>query len=125
VRPIPSSGSACPSASKPRHVLAAWQKAGLPIAVHPFAPASELDLCLAHDGVYVRGILERMLPNGFGNTSLEVARSLPFTTGAMIAAARASLTAGCACAPVSGLHHAHYDSAGGYCTFNGLEFSCR
>jgi acetoin utilization deacetylase AcuC-like enzyme len=27
---------------------------------------------------------------------------------------------GCACAPVSGFHHAHYDSAGGYCTFNGL-----
>ena len=30
-----------PSASKPLHVLAAWHKAGLPIAVHPFAPASE------------------------------------------------------------------------------------
>ena|SRR5882724_6819340 len=47
-----------PSASKPRHVLAAWQKAGLPIAVHPFAPVSELDLCLAHDAIYVRGIVE-------------------------------------------------------------------
>jgi len=57
-----------PSASKPRHVLAAWQKAGLPIAVHPFTAASELDLCLAHDAVYVRGILEGTLPNGFGNT---------------------------------------------------------
>ena len=57
-----------PSASKPRHVLAAWQKAGLPIAVHPFTAASELDLCLAHDAVYVRGILEGMLPYGFGNT---------------------------------------------------------
>jgi acetoin utilization deacetylase AcuC-like enzyme len=114
-----------PSASKPRHVLAAWQKAGLPIAVHPFAPASELDLCLAHDAVYVRGILEGALPNGFGNTSPEVARSLPYTTGALIAAARASLTAGCACAPVSGFHHAHYDSAGGYCTFNGLVITAQ
>jgi hypothetical protein len=67
--------------------------------VHSFAPASELDLCLAHDVVYVRSILEGMLPNGFGNTSTEVARSLPYTTGALIAAARASLTAGGACAP--------------------------
>jgi acetoin utilization deacetylase AcuC-like enzyme len=25
-----------------------------------------------------------------------------------------------ACAPVSGFHHAHYDSGGGFCTFNGL-----
>src|SRR6266481_1501882 len=50
--------SLSPSASKPRHVLAAWQKAGLPIAVHPFAPVSELDLCLAHDAIYVRGIVE-------------------------------------------------------------------
>jgi acetoin utilization deacetylase AcuC-like enzyme len=106
-------------------VLAAWKKAGLPIAVHPFAPASELDLCLAHDAVYVRGILEGMLPNGFGNTSAEVARSLPYTTGALIAAARAALTGGCACAPVSGFHHARYDSAGGYCTFNGLVITAQ
>jgi len=61
-----------PSAGKPRHVLAAWQKAGLPISVQPFAPASDLDLCLAHDAIYVRGVLEGTLPNGFGNTSPEV-----------------------------------------------------
>ena len=109
-----------PSAGKPRHVLAAWQRAGLPITVRPVIPASEIDLCLAHDPGYVRGVLEGKLPNGFNNTSLEVARSLPYTTGAMIAAARTALEVGCACAPVSGFHHAQYDSAGGYCTFNGL-----
>jgi acetoin utilization deacetylase AcuC-like enzyme len=43
----------------------------------------------------------------------------------MMAAARASLTHGCACAPVSGFHHAHYDSAGGYCTFNGLVIAAQ
>jgi acetoin utilization deacetylase AcuC-like enzyme len=43
----------------------------------------------------------------------------------MIAAARASLTDGCACAPVSGFHHAHYDTAGGYCAFNGLEITAQ
>jgi acetoin utilization deacetylase AcuC-like enzyme len=122
---LAETSSFSPSASKPRHVLAAWRKAGLPMAVHPFAPASELDLCLAHDPVYVRGVLDGTLPNGFGDTSREVARSLPFTTGAMMAAARASLRAGCGCAPVSGFHHAHYDSAGGYCTFNGLVITAQ
>jgi hypothetical protein len=39
-----------PSARKPRHVLAAWQMAGLPITVRSVIPASEIDLCLAHDG---------------------------------------------------------------------------
>jgi acetoin utilization deacetylase AcuC-like enzyme len=117
---LAESGSFSPSAGKPREVLEAWQKAGFPIAVQHFAPASELDLCLAHDPAYVRGILDCTVPNGFGNTSQEVAASLPYTTGAMTAAARASLSFGCACAPVSGFHHAYYDSGGGFCTFNGL-----
>jgi acetoin utilization deacetylase AcuC-like enzyme len=122
---LATAGSFSPSAGKPRHVLAAWQKAGLPISVRSITPASELDLCLAHDPVYVRGVLGGKLPNGFDNTSTEVARSLPYTTGAMIAAARAALESGCACAPVSGFHHAHYKSAGGYCTFNGLVVTAR
>ncbi len=65
-------------------------------------------------------ILDGTLPNGFGNHSLQVAGSLPYTTGAMIAAARRALSTGFACAPVTSFHHAHSDSAGGYCTFNGL-----
>jgi acetoin utilization deacetylase AcuC-like enzyme len=68
----------------------------------------------------VRGVLCGELPNGFDNRSLDVAGSLPYTSGAMIAAARAALETGCACAPVSGFHHAQYDCAAGYCTFNGL-----
>jgi acetoin utilization deacetylase AcuC-like enzyme len=88
--------------------------------VSPVTPASVTELCLAHDPAYVLGILGGALPNGCGNTSPDVARSLPYTTGAMIAAGRAALETGCACAPVSGFHHAQYDLAGGYCTFNGL-----
>ena len=109
-----------PSAGKPRHVLSAWQRSGFPVLVSAVTPASVTELCLAHDAAYVRGILGGALPNGFGDTSPDVARSLPYTTGAMIAAGRAALKTGCACAPVSGFHHAQYDSAGGYCTFNGL-----
>jgi acetoin utilization deacetylase AcuC-like enzyme len=50
-----------------------------------------------------------------------VARSLPFTCGAMLAAARVALdNRQVACAPVSGFHHAGYRYGGGFCTFNGL-----
>jgi acetoin utilization deacetylase AcuC-like enzyme len=43
----------------------------------------------------------------------------------MIAASRAALEVGCACAPVSGFHHAQYDSAAGFCTFNGLVITAQ
>ena len=109
-----------PSAAKPRPVVAAWHEANLPIARQTFSPAEEIDLCLAHDPAYVHGVLTGVLPNGFGNTRTDVARSLPYTTGAIIAATRAAIDSGCACAPVSGFHHAHYDTGGGFCTFNGL-----
>jgi acetoin utilization deacetylase AcuC-like enzyme len=124
-RMLAEAGSFSPSAGKPRHVLAAWQGAELPITVRSITPASEMDLCLAHDPAYVRGVLEGKVSNGFGNTSLEVARSLPYTSGAMIDASRAALEIGCACAPVSGFHHAQYDSAGGFCTFNGLVIAAQ
>jgi acetoin utilization deacetylase AcuC-like enzyme len=109
-----------PSASKPRHVLAAWRAARLPISIVSFEPATPEDLALAHDPAYVTGVLSRELPNGFGNLLAEVAHSLPYTTGAMLAAAQHALKQGIACAPVSGFHHAHFDSGGGFCTFNDL-----
>jgi acetoin utilization deacetylase AcuC-like enzyme len=109
-----------PSAGKPPAVVAAWSAAGLPIRIESFQPVTVDQLCLSHDPAYVSGILAAELPNGFGNRQPDVARSLPWTTGAMLAAAREALRSGMACAPVSGFHHAHYDSGGGFCTFNGL-----
>jgi acetoin utilization deacetylase AcuC-like enzyme len=114
-----------PSAQKPRHVLAAWQDAGLPVTVTSFTPVDEADLGLAHDPTYVRDILNCKTDNGFFNRAQDVADSLPYTTGAMLAAARAALKSGCACAPVSGFHHAGYDYSGGFCTFNGLVVAAR
>ncbi len=122
---LADAGSFSPSAGKPRHVVSAWRNAGLPISVHAITPASEMDLCLAHDPGFVRGVLDGTIPNGFGNTLPAVAHSLPYTSGAMLAAAGAALRLGCACAPVSGFHHAQYDSAGGYCTFNGLVIAAQ
>ncbi len=60
-------------------------------------------------------------PNGFDTRSAEVNASLPYTSGALLTAARWALASGSAvAAPVSGFHHAGYDSGGAYCTFNGL-----
>src|SRR5271166_5805020 len=108
------------SAGKPRQVLAAWKADHLPIAIQPVLPVDEHDLALCHDAAYVRGVLTCTLPNGFGNRSPDVARSLLWTSGALLSAARHALREGIACAPVSGFHHACYDCGGGYCTFNGL-----
>jgi acetoin utilization deacetylase AcuC-like enzyme len=109
-----------PSAAKPRAVVASWRRRFPPLVFEAPEAASVGTLCLAHDAEYVRGVLACRLPNGFGNHLAEVAASLPWTTGAMVTAARLALQGGCAVAPVSGFHHACHDRGGGYCTFNGL-----
>lgn len=120
-----------PSSSKPCLAVQRWQTLKLDIEIKGFDPATEADLCLAHDPEYVRGVLTCKVPNGFSNTSSEVAASLPWTTGSMVAAAlhvgeaakRGEPAA--ACSPTSGFHHAHYSFAHGYCTFNGLVVAAR
>jgi acetoin utilization deacetylase AcuC-like enzyme len=77
--------------------------------------------CLAHDRDYVEDILACRTKNGFGNTNPAVAEALPWTSGAMLSAAREAITNGrVAVAPCSGFHHASHDSCYGFCTFNGL-----
>jgi acetoin utilization deacetylase AcuC-like enzyme len=117
---LADSGSFSPSAGKPRPVVDAWRRAGIPIDWHAVTPATVEELSLAHDPAYVTAVLDGTAENGFGNTRADVARSLPFTTGAMMNAAAAALERGVACAPVSGFHHAGHAAGGGFCTFNGL-----
>lgn len=89
--------------------------------MHSFEPVSADDLKLAHDAAYVDGVLNATLSNGFGNRDAEVAASLPYTTGSLLAAARHALVHHEAvCSPTSGFHHAGYADGGGFCTFNGL-----
>ena len=110
-----------PSASKPRLVVERWQKNGAPVQIVESGRVSVEDLCLAHDRRHVERILSCQRSNGFGNKSREVAAALPYTTGAFYEAAEEALATGqITCAPVSGFHHAGFDSCGGYCTFNGL-----
>jgi len=66
-------------------------------------------------------VLSLREPNGFNNRDPEVAASLPFTSGSLLAAARYAVENQMnVCSPTSGFHHAGYSSAEGFCTFNGL-----
>jgi len=110
-----------PSASKPRYAVESWRRLGLPLRFVEPTPASREEIALAHDRGYVDGVLDLQEQNGFGTVDRAVAESLPFTSGAMIAAAREAVANGhVAVAPVSGFHQARYMHGGGFCTFNGL-----
>jgi acetoin utilization deacetylase AcuC-like enzyme len=110
-----------PSAAKPALVVKSWQLERLPIELIEPTPATVDELARAHDRSYVEAILDGRAANGFGERSPEVAASLPYTTGAMLSAARHAIErGGIACAPCSGFHHAGYAQPGAFCTFNGL-----
>lgn len=110
-----------PSASKPDFVMQAWQELWPTLNIRPAIPVNELDLCRAHDINFVKDIFNLKTDNGFGTRSTEVNASLPYTNGAMLTAARWAIDEKtCVAAPVSGFHHAGWDSAEDFCTFNGL-----
>lgn len=112
---------ASPSAAKPAHMMRAWQATWPAVEVRPVQPVDVDTLSLAHDRDHVEDILALRTPNGFGTRSRAVANSLPFTCGALLTAARWALAEqGVVAAPVSGFHHAGWDDAAGFCTFNGL-----
>lgn len=118
---IADSLSYSPSASKPAHVLEFWQQKDIPLDVIAPKPVTRDLLYLAHDRHFVNGVLAGEIENGFGNRSPNVAASLPYTSGSMLAAARCALENGKgAVSPSSGFHHAGYDFSGGFCTLNGL-----
>lgn len=110
-----------PSAAKPAAVMAAWLDRWPGLQVRDPVPVSREDLCRAHDAAFVDGVLGLRLANGFGTRDAKVVASLPFTSGALLTAARWALDVrGAVAAPVSGFHHASWDEASDFCTFNGL-----
>ena len=109
------------SARKPAEVINSWIQTNAPIELREFEPVTTDMLKRVHDPEYVDGILSCRLKNGFGNRSVDVAESLPYTSGSMLAAAREALAnKRVAMAPCAGFHHAGYSDPFGYCTFNGL-----
>ena len=118
---VADADSFSPSASKPTAVVESWRKLGIPLDIIAPAPVSADDIARTHLPAYVDAVLSCRVANGFGNRMEAVAKSLPYTSGAMLAAAREALRNGrVAVAPCSGFHHAGYSHAAGYCTFNGL-----
>jgi len=116
----PAQGSS-PSAAKPAPVVAAWHDLDTTLERIAPIPVTQDQLALAHEHGYVEAVLSGRKPNGFGTRSPEVIASLPYTSGAMLTAARLALKDRTAvAAPVSGFHHAGWDFGGDYCTFNGL-----
>jgi len=125
-RMVADARSYSPSAGKPRDVVESWKTMSTSLAFKPFDPATREQLALAHSRPFVDGVLEGRIPNGFGNRLMPVAHALPWTSGAMLAAAREALSnRKVAVAPVSGFHHARHEQASGYCTFNGLIVAAR
>ena len=114
-----------PSGSKPAAAVADWQAHNLDIEIVDFEPATESDLCLAHDPKFVRGVMSRKMTNGHGNRLKSVTDSCLWTVGSMVAASRAALTDGITCSPTSGFHHAGYNYNGAFCTYNGLIVAAR
>jgi acetoin utilization deacetylase AcuC-like enzyme len=110
-----------PSAHKAALIVESWRAMGAPIELVEPPPLTETQLYLAHDPGFVREVLCGMLPNGYGNTDLEVTRTTLYAGGSMLAAAREALANGrVAVSPSCGFHHAGYKSSAMFCTFNGL-----
>jgi acetoin utilization deacetylase AcuC-like enzyme len=126
---VADSGGYSPSASKPRLVVEDWLAYFHDhIEIISFAPATANTIAVAHERKYVDDVLAMRRDNGFGNRRADVAASLPYTVGSIVAAAKyvASQDAPrpfngvVAVSPTSGFHHARYADGGAFCTFNGL-----
>jgi len=117
----------CPSPGKPRLVAEDWLAHGLPIEfVEPIIDDVINLLRRVHDPLYVYGIFDGTILNGFHSNDKDIRQSLLFTVGAMVTAAITAFRTGENVAALcSGFHHAHYDHAEGFCTFNGLLAAAR
>jgi acetoin utilization deacetylase AcuC-like enzyme len=119
---VESNNSYSPSAGKPKQALADWvKKFPSQIEVRSFEPVTRDTLCLAHDPAYIDGLLACELPNGFNNHNPDVAASIPYTVGSLVAACRHAVeNRTIAVSPTSGFHHANYRYGSGFCSVNGL-----
>lgn len=116
----PDNHSRSPSAGKPALCVAEWLRLGY-AEVISFDPVDRVDFYRVHAARHVDAVLDCRKDNGFDNRLPQVAATLPWTTGSLVAAAcRAWATRKNTCSPTSGFHHACFASCGGFCTFNGL-----
>lgn len=118
-----SGHSVSPSASKPAMVALALKQHDYPVDFFEPSPVTPEDFMRVHEPRFVQAVLEGREDNGFGNRSADVARSLPYTSGSLLTAAKLALKPSMHAVVASlssGFHHAHYAKAEDFCTFNGL-----
>lgn len=96
-------------------------------------PANRRNLLVAHTAAYVDCVLNggghpasrrRHRTNGF-DWCPGLVTSVLASTGGVVDAVQSALEDGVAGSLSSGLHHAHADIGGGFCTFNGLAVATR
>lgn len=110
-----------PSAAKPAQVVADWKRAHLKVKESFVSLAARKDFELVHDADHITAIYGLRKKNGFQTLSQAVNGTLAWTSGSFLTAARWAVQhQGIACSPSSGFHHAGFDVAHGFCTFNGL-----
>lgn len=112
--------AAAPGPLKARQVALALRDSGLPLEWVAPNPATRADLHRTHDPAFVDAVLACQRASAFGTLSEELARSLPYTCGAVYASALLALEHGVSASLTCGFHHAQYDRPRSYCTFNGL-----
>lgn len=113
-------GSFSPSMYKPGELLAYLRRRGYTMTLHEPIGLRREQFGLAHHPEFVDGVLDCLEENGFGDKDPDIARTLPFTSGSMYQAALLAQQHGMAASFSSGFHHARYDRAAAFCTFNGL-----
>lgn len=112
-----------PSSMKPAAVAQALIRAEFAVDFFEPEPVSLEDFQRVHEPRFVLDVLAGRADNGFGNRSPDVTRSLPYTSGSLLTAAKKALGPSrpwVVASLSSGFHHATFDKAAGYCTFNGL-----
>lgn len=109
-----------PSPKKPKQLVEQW-KSLFPIEIKTVEPVTIEEISCVHDVNFVQAIMNGKRRNGFNTKDIEVSNSLPYTNGSFLSAAREAINNGLvAVSPTSGFHHANYNKAMGFCTFNGL-----
>lgn len=112
-----------PSSMKPAAVAQALKTADFPVDFIEPEPVTVEDFQRVHDPRFVQAVLSGREDNGFGNRSADIARSLPYTSGSLLTGALKALGPSrplVVASLSSGFHHATFDHAAGFCTFNGL-----
>lgn len=110
-----------PSPRKPLEVTNEWKnKYDTQIEIIDFKPFEQEDFNIAHEKNHVEKIFKLKKSNGFSTKHKEIAETLYWTSASFYYAALEALKTGVAVSPTSGFHHAGYDYAWGFCTFNGL-----